>query len=431
MPVHVTSLPPSPPEINPAPTLNEEQSNVYGIVLKHYSSPAYVIPGVDAQKATLTEEEKQWLVLRASKWVLATTITRLDDTLKWRREYGLYELITPNHVEPEAVTGKEILAGYDLERRPALYMMPSKQNTEESPRQLQFAVWMLERAVDLMGPGVENLDILINFADRGKNPSLSTSKNVSICRCIMANHQVLKICVVTRAKVKFNPEIIKEGLFDKSQATKEWGGEMKSWKPLVDLCNNLHTERKERWRKLGGTVGLSEWDIKGGAPQPELQPAMTNGTNLIPDSKSTVSRKDIPESKILRLACLDQTSILFGHYQIIMRFQLSACDITISGSDTYLNLRAPFRTPSPGDKPIIAVCGATGIQGGSVVKHLLRDGRFSVRALTRKPTSFRAKGCYGAFGITDYYEAFDEEGQHGINIIDAAKATKLKHLVMR
>ncbi|KAF8674136.1 NmrA-like family domain-containing protein 1 [Rhizoctonia solani] len=120
-----------------------------------------------------------------------------------------------------------------------------------------------------------------------------------------------------------------------------------------------------------------------------------------------------------------------------------------------MNTPAPFRTPSPGDKPIIAVCGATGIQGGSVVKHLLRDGRFSVRALTRKPTSFRAKelvrsgatvveadfanitslynafeGCYGAFGITDYYEAFDEEGQHGINIIDAAKATKLKHLVM-
>ncbi|CAE6379460.1 unnamed protein product [Rhizoctonia solani] len=78
-----------------------------------------------------------------------------------------------------------------------------------------------------------------------------------------------------------------------------------------------------------------------------------------------------------------------------------------------------------------------------------------VRALTRKPMSFRAKelvragatvveadfgnitslynafeGCYGAFGLTDYYEAFEEERQHGINIVDAAKATKLKHLVM-
>ncbi|KAJ1307591.1 hypothetical protein OPQ81_001687 [Rhizoctonia solani] len=120
-----------------------------------------------------------------------------------------------------------------------------------------------------------------------------------------------------------------------------------------------------------------------------------------------------------------------------------------------MNTPAPFRTPSPGNKPIIAVCGATGIQGGSVVNHLLRDGRFAVRALTRKPTSFRAKelvragatvveadfgnisslhnafeGCYGVFGNTDYFDSFDEEGQHGTNIVDAAKATKVKHLVM-
>ncbi|CEL55475.1 CRAL-TRIO domain-containing protein C23B6,04c OS=Schizosaccharomyces pombe (strain 972 / ATCC 24843) GN=SPCC23B6.04c PE=1 SV=1 [Rhizoctonia solani AG-1 IB] len=330
MPVHVTSVPPPAPTTNPSLNLNEEQADVYGIALKHYSNPAYVIPNVDAQKGALAEEEKQWLTrecllryLRASKWVLATTITRLDDTLKWRREYGLYDLVTPEHVEPEALTGKEILAGYDVERRPALYMMPSRQNTEESPRQLQFAVWMLERAVDLMGPGVENLDILINFADRGKNPSLTTSKNMLN---ILQNHYPERLGLaliinvptminlffkaimpfvdpITRAKVKFNPEIIKEGLFDKSQVTKEWGGEMdfiyeheKSWKPLVDLCNNLHAERKDRWKKLGGTVGLSEWDIKGGVPQLKSQPT-TGDASLAPDSKSTVSRKDLPESK--------------------------------------------------------------------------------------------------------------------------------------
>jgi hypothetical protein len=106
--------------------------------------------------------------------VLATAITRLDDTLKWRREYGLYDSITPELVEPEvcsssgffdkklivllvlkSLTGKEQLAGYDVHRRPALYMLPSRQNTDEPVRQLQFAVWMLERGVDVMGPGVE------------------------------------------------------------------------------------------------------------------------------------------------------------------------------------------------------------------------------------------------------------------------------------
>lgn len=55
----------------------------------------------------------------------------------------------------QAVTGKEILFGFDLKNRPGFYMFPSRQNTEEPTRQIQFAVWMLERCIDLMGPGVE------------------------------------------------------------------------------------------------------------------------------------------------------------------------------------------------------------------------------------------------------------------------------------
>lgn len=55
----------------------------------------------------------------------------------------------------KAVTGKQVVFGYDMLRRPALYMIPSRQNTEESPRQIQHAVWMVERALDLTGPGNE------------------------------------------------------------------------------------------------------------------------------------------------------------------------------------------------------------------------------------------------------------------------------------
>lgn len=106
-------------------------------------------------------------------------------------------------------------------------------------------------------------------------------------------------------------------------------------------------------------------------------------------------------------------------------------------------------------KPIIAVCGSTGYQGGSVVRHLLQDGRFAVRALTRKPDSAHARelaragavvikadfddraslqhafeDCYGAYGMTDYYDAGEKEAQQGINIVEAAKVAKLKHLVL-
>ena len=42
-------------------------------------------------------------------------------------------------------------------------------------------------------------------------------------------------------------------------------------------------------------------------------------------------------------------------------------------------------------KPLIAVFGATGLQGGSVARYLLQDGGFSVRALTSNTNSERAK----------------------------------------
>lgn len=41
------------------------------------------------------------------------------------------------------------------------------------------------------------------------------------------------------------------------------------------------------------------------------------------------------------------------------------------------------------NKPIVAVMGATGAQGGSVVDALLKAGKWKVRALTRDPKSAR------------------------------------------
>lgn len=55
----------------------------------------------------------------------------------------------------QAVTGKEIIYGYDVNGRPALYLCPSRQNTEESIRQVEYTMFALERCIDLMGPGVE------------------------------------------------------------------------------------------------------------------------------------------------------------------------------------------------------------------------------------------------------------------------------------
>jgi hypothetical protein len=42
--------------------------------------------------------------LRATKWKSSeAAIERLEATLVWRREYGIYDTVTDEHVEPEVI----------------------------------------------------------------------------------------------------------------------------------------------------------------------------------------------------------------------------------------------------------------------------------------------------------------------------------------
>jgi uncharacterized protein YbjT (DUF2867 family) len=110
------------------------------------------------------------------------------------------------------------------------------------------------------------------------------------------------------------------------------------------------------------------------------------------------------------------------------------------------------------DKKIIAVVGATGQQGGGVAHAILSDpaSDFAVRALTRDPSSDKAKaledagaevvqadiddearlveafeGAYGAFCITFFWEhtSAAKEIQEAGNQARAAKAAGLQHVV--
>lgn len=111
----------------------------------------------------------------------------------------------------------------------------------------------------------------------------------------------------------------------------------------------------------------------------------------------------------------------------------------------------------PGKK-IIAVVGATGAQGGGLVRAILDDseGGFAVRALTRNPESDKAaelaklgvevvkadvdsreslekafEGCYGAYCVTFYWEHMSPEKElaHAAAMAGAAKSAGLKHVV--
>jgi uncharacterized protein YbjT (DUF2867 family) len=110
------------------------------------------------------------------------------------------------------------------------------------------------------------------------------------------------------------------------------------------------------------------------------------------------------------------------------------------------------------DKKIIAVVGASGTQGGGLVRAILADtsGGFAVRALTRDPDSEKAKelaklgaevvkadldsggtlrtafdGCYGAFCVTFFAEHFvpEKELVQAAGMAQAAKQAGLKHVV--
>jgi uncharacterized protein YbjT (DUF2867 family) len=110
------------------------------------------------------------------------------------------------------------------------------------------------------------------------------------------------------------------------------------------------------------------------------------------------------------------------------------------------------------DKQIIAVVGATGTQGGGLVRALLADPEreFLVRAITRKPNSERAvelarlgaevvtadiddaaslarafRGAYGAFCVTNFWEHFstDKEVAQAKALADAVKSEGVERVV--
>lgn len=109
-------------------------------------------------------------------------------------------------------------------------------------------------------------------------------------------------------------------------------------------------------------------------------------------------------------------------------------------------------------KKIIAVAGATGAQGGGLVRAIAADtsGEFAARALTRDANSDKAKalaalgvevvqanvddvdsvkaafdGAYGAYCVTFFWEHFspEQEFKQASNMAEAAKAAGVKHAI--
>ncbi|RMZ84796.1 hypothetical protein DV737_g918, partial [Chaetothyriales sp. CBS 132003] len=283
----------------PAAKLSADQQAKYESVLASVSQWTEV-PDKLAKGSTtspMTDDERMFLTrecllryLRADKWNVEQTTTRLRNTLTWRREYNVKKL-TPEYIGIENETGKQVITGWDNEGRTCQYLRPSKQNTERSERQIEHLVFMLERTIDLMPPGQETLTLLINFAETkaGQGATLAQGKHVMY---ILQNHYPERlgralvtnvpwyiwtffklitpfIDPLTREKIKFNEDSAMH--VPREQLLKECGGLLEFdydhgeyWPALNGLCALKRQAYRERWEKAGKRVGEHEGYLKGG-----------------------------------------------------------------------------------------------------------------------------------------------------------------------
>ena len=104
---------------------------------------------------------------------------------------------------------------------------------------------------------------------------------------------------------------------------------------------------------------------------------------------------------------------------------------------------------STDNRKLIAVIGATGRQGGSVVRALQANGEFRIRALTRNPRMHKGladevieadmtrpetlagalDGAYGVFVVTNFWEPGTNEIAEAGAVIEAAKTAGVQHFV--
>src|SRR5438034_7579618 len=101
------------------------------------------------------------------------------------------------------------------------------------------------------------------------------------------------------------------------------------------------------------------------------------------------------------------------------------------------------------EKKLIAVVGATGKQGGAVVRALQASGQFNVRALSRDPSKHREladevveadlnrpetlqaafEGAHGVFLVTNFREKGADELKQTTAAVHAAKEAIVKHFI--
>ncbi|KAL0477247.1 hypothetical protein AKO1_005840 [Acrasis kona] len=145
------------------------------------------------QAEGLTEKESKFCdeacllrYLRARDWDSTKANKMLRDTLQWREDFKP-ELISAEHLTQEASSGKMYRRGVDKFGRPVIFMSPGKENSTDYVKNVKLLVYTLERAVDNMPDGVEQMTWLIDFNGYSRKNNLPYGVCMEVLG-ILSNH---------------------------------------------------------------------------------------------------------------------------------------------------------------------------------------------------------------------------------------------------
>lgn len=284
--------------------LDETHQKKYEEVLEHFQQLEEIpLDDKSTEISSLDDSEKSWLTrecllryLRATKWHVDEAIKRIVATLIWRRTFGVdpESSLTEELISSENETGKELLFGFDNDSRPCLALKPGRQNTTPSHRQVQCLVYLLERTIDFMPSGQDQLALVIDFQSvkgmpkrDNKIPSLSTGREVL---SILQNHyperlgKALMLNIpwavwvflkligpfmdpLTREKLVYQQP--PEEYIPKEQLEAMYGGDVDFeydhemyWPALARIAAERRADYMTQFKLLGKKIGLSEADLR-------------------------------------------------------------------------------------------------------------------------------------------------------------------------
>ena len=141
-------------------------------------------PALDMMGIQLTPSVEKWLdeacmirYLKATIWKVDHALDRIVNTIVWRLEYKPDE-IHHTEIEKEASSGKQVLSGFDKGGRPMMYLIPGRENSKDYDNSLKYTVYGLEKVVERMPHGVEQLVLVIDHENVGmmNSPPLWVSR---------------------------------------------------------------------------------------------------------------------------------------------------------------------------------------------------------------------------------------------------------------